>query len=155
MKPFLLVLLAAGIAAAQQQPRLESPQVHSDGSITFRFRAPNAKEVTVHGAGKDPLTMEKNDEGVWSATSPALQPDYYGYSFVVDGVTLRDPSNYVVIPNLMYPASEAHVPGPPTLPWEIKKVPHGEVHHHFYHSKVAGDDRDFYVYTPPGYDPAG
>jgi enterochelin esterase-like enzyme len=27
------------------------------------------------------------------------------------------------------------------------------VHHHFYGSHVIGDQRDFYVYTPPGYDP--
>ena len=33
-------------------------------------------------------------------------------------------------------------------------MPHGEIHHHFYKSKVAGDDRDYYVYTPPQYDPA-
>jgi enterochelin esterase family protein len=46
-----------------------------------------------------------------------------------------------------------HVPGPSTIPWETNNVPHGTVHHHFYHSDVVGDDRDFYVYTPPGYDP--
>jgi enterochelin esterase family protein len=34
-------------------------------------------------------------------------------------------------------------------------VPHGEVHHHFYKSGVVGDDRGFFVYTPPGYDPRG
>jgi enterochelin esterase-like enzyme len=45
------------------------------------------------------------------------------------------------------------VPGPATLAWEINDVPHGELHRHFYHSKIAGDDRDFYVYTPPGYSP--
>ena len=27
------------------------------------------------------------------------------------------------------------------------------VHHHFYKSGVVGDQRDFFVYTPPGYDP--
>ena len=47
-----------------------------------------------------------------------------------------------------------HVPGPPSLPWEMNDVPRGEIHHHFYASGVAGDQRDFYVYTPPGYDPA-
>ena len=31
---------------------------------------------------------------------------------------------------------------------------HGEVHHHFYRSAVASDDRDYYVYTPPDYDPS-
>ncbi|HZU28451.1 MAG TPA: alpha/beta hydrolase-fold protein [Bryobacteraceae bacterium] len=151
----VLVCAAAAVASGQQQERLESPQVHSDGSVTFRFRAPNAKEVTVNVVGSKPLAMQKNDEGVWSATTPALDPDYYGYTFIMDGVGLRDPSNADVIPNLMYPSSEVHVPGPPTLTWELNPVPHGELHHHFYHSKVVGDDRDFYVYTPPGYDPAG
>ena len=33
-------------------------------------------------------------------------------------------------------------------------MPRGQVHRHFYKSAVAGDERDFYVYTPPGYDPA-
>jgi enterochelin esterase family protein len=44
-----------------------------------------------------------------------------------------------------------HVPGPGLL-WEVGDVPHGEIHHHFYRSKIVGDDRDFYVYTPPNYD---
>jgi enterochelin esterase family protein len=33
-------------------------------------------------------------------------------------------------------------------------VPHGVLHRHFHRSTVVGDARDFYVYTPPGYDPA-
>jgi enterochelin esterase family protein len=48
-----------------------------------------------------------------------------------------------------------HVPGPPNLSWETNDVPHGEVHHHFYKSAVVGDQRHFFVYTPPGYDPRG
>lgn len=39
------------------------------------------------------------------------------------------------------------------MPWEDTDIPHGAVHHHFYKSAIVGDDRDFYVYTPPGYDP--
>ena len=42
--------------------------------------------------------------------------------------------------------------GPASLPWEVTGVPRGAVHHHFYRSGVVGDNRDFYVYTPPGYD---
>jgi enterochelin esterase-like enzyme len=57
-------------------------------------------------------------------------------------------------PNLLNPQSVVHVPGPSTLPWEINDVPRGEIHHQFYRSGVVGDDRDYYVYTPPGYDPA-
>jgi enterochelin esterase family protein len=57
-------------------------------------------------------------------------------------------------PNLLNTTSQVHVPEA-SLPWEVGDVPHGEVHHHFYKSTVVGDQRDFYVYTPPGYDGRG
>ena len=108
----------------------------------------------------NPPAMQKDAEGIWSATSEPLAPDYYGYSFVVDGVTMFDPSNSATIPNFLYRASELHVSAPSgnasdrvLLPWELADVPHGEIHHHFYRSKVVGDDRGYFVYTPPGYDP--
>jgi enterochelin esterase family protein len=82
-----------------------------------------------------------------------LAPDYYGYEFIADGERMLDPSNHLLVPNLLTPGNAVHVPGPLSLPWELNEVPHGEVHHHFYRSAVAGDDRDYYVYTPPGYDP--
>lgn len=97
--------------------------------------------------------MVKDDQGVWSVTTDPLPPDFYEYSFVADGVPLLDPSNPVRIPNLLSSDSEVHVPGPRSLPWEVNDIPHGTIHHHFYHSAVVGDDRDFYVYTPPSYDP--
>jgi len=135
-------------------PPIVSPEVHPDNRVVFRFRAPNAKEVTVSIEGStDPLPMQRDEGGVWSATSDPLSPDFYGYSFQVDGVGMFDPSNYRVKPNFLYRASELHVPGPPSLSWETNDVPHGEIHHHFYKSAVVGDDRDYYVYTPPGYDP--
>jgi enterochelin esterase family protein len=134
--------------------RLISPEVHSDGSVTFRFRAPNAVEVKLAREGAAPVMMQKDEQGVWSVTTTPLAPDYYGYSFLEDGVRLIDPENSLLIPNLLTPASAVHVPGPLSLPWELNDVPRGEIHHHFYKSEVAADDRDYYVYTPPGYDPA-
>lgn len=133
-----------------------SPEVYSDGRVTFRFRAPNAKEVavSVEGAAKD-LPMQQDAQGVWSVTSEALAPDFYGYSFVADGVHLIDPSNPLMKPNILNTTSQVHIPGPASLPWEVGDVPHGEVHHHFYKSGVVGDQRDFYVYTPAGYEARG
>jgi enterochelin esterase family protein len=107
--------------------------------------------LTLEGA--KPAPMQKDDQGVWSLTAAPLQPDFYGYSFVADGVGLIDPSNPLMKPNLLHTQSQVHVPGPASLPWEVGDVPHGLVHHHFYKSGVVGDQRDFYVYTPPGYDP--
>jgi enterochelin esterase-like enzyme len=147
---------AASVAFAQTTPApVVSPEVHSDDRVTFRFRAPNAKEValSLEGASKD-LAMQKDEQGIWSVTTEPLAPDFYGYAFVADGVHLIDPSNPLMKPNLLNTTSQVHVAGP-NLPWEVGDVPHGEVHHHFYKSGVVGDQRDFYVYTPPGYDSRG
>jgi enterochelin esterase-like enzyme len=133
---------------------LVSPEVHADNTVTFRFRAPNAQEVKLSLEGAESRAMQKDEQGVWTITTSPLAPDYYGYAFIADGVRLIDPSNSSLIPNLLSPASAVHVPGPSSLPWEVNDVPHGEIHHHFYKSLVAQDDRDYYVYTPPKYDPA-
>ena len=142
----LLSLLSFG------EPPIISPDVQPDGRVIFRFRAPNAVKVEVSIEGQGPnVPMQKDDNGIWSATVGPLQPDIYGYSFVADGVSLIDPSNQLMKPNMISTQSAVDIPGE-SLPWEITNIAHGEIHHHFYHSTIAGDDRDFYVYTPPGYD---
>jgi enterochelin esterase-like enzyme len=156
---FLFVVSATTVWAQAQPapsappPVIISPEVHADNTVTFRFRAPNAHEVVLMLDGATPASMQKDDQGVWSLTSVSLQPDFYGYSFVADGVSLIDPSNPLMKPNLLHTSSQVHVPGPVSLPWEVGDGPRGAVHHHFYKSGVVGDQRDFYVYTPPGYDP--
>src|SRR5258708_1026177 len=154
---FIIMLLCFAITVmpgeAQTSPVIISPEVHADRTVTFRFRAPNAKEVFLSLEGAQHMPMQKNEQGVWSVTTAALEPDLYGYSFAADGVTLLDPGNPVVKPNYIYTQNVVHVPGPASLSWEINNVPHGEIHHHFYHSGIVGDDRDYYVYTPPSYDP--
>ena len=157
MKRTVLYLLIAAAAAWGQAPKapppVQSPEVHPDRTVTFRFRDPNAQEVNLALDGRKPSVMQKDDQGVWSITTEPLDPEIYGYSFVADGLHLIDPMNSLIAPNLLSPHSMVHVPGPPSLPWEMNNVPHGEVHHRFYHSGVVGDNRDYYVYTPPGYDP--
>jgi enterochelin esterase-like enzyme len=163
LKPIILFLsplvLSSISVFAQPQPAqpeapplVISPEVHPDRSVTFRLRAPNAKEVQLDLEGAHPANMQKDDQGVWALTTAVLDPDFYGYSFIVDGVHLTDPANSLIKPNLLSNSSEVHVPGPASLHWELNDVPHGKLHHHFYRSAVVGDQRDFYVYTPPAFD---
>jgi enterochelin esterase-like enzyme len=127
-----------------------SPEIAADGRVTFRLRAPNAREVVVTGL-EARLPMQKNDQGVWTATTEPLKPDIYTYSFSVDGTSFRDPMN----PNAKTAYGNAgtsllRVPGGNV--WDPAPGPRGTVAHHFYKSGVVGDERDYYVYTPPGYD---
>ena len=150
--------MAAVVPLAAQPPAppapIISPEVQADRRVTFRFRAPNAKEVLLALEGAERVPMQKDEQGVWSATTAALEPDIYGYTFVVDGVGLTDPSNHLTKPNLVWQSSAVHVPGGASVVWEEADVPRGTLNRHFYKSGVVGDHRDFYVYTPPGYDPA-
>ena len=144
-------------------PELRSPEVAADGRVTFRLRAANAKDVQVmmpitsKQAGYLPgqgLPMHKDAQGVWSMTTESLSPDIYAYWFAVDGTRFADPVNPFAETWIVGgPISFVHVSGPASLSWEVNSVPHGNVVHHFYHSDLIRDDRDFYVYTPPMYDP--
>jgi enterochelin esterase family protein len=97
--------------------------------------------------------MQKDEQGVWSATTGTMKPDIYTYSFSADGITLNDPANPLFKTSYGNAGSSlVHVPG--AVSWEpAPGVARGTVTRHFYHSAVAGDDRDYWVYTPAGYDP--
>jgi enterochelin esterase-like enzyme len=155
----IFIFLSAMVVAQQAKRRarppeelwLNTPEVHADNSVTFRFAAPHAQQVQLDREGVEPVAMQKDEQGIWSVTTPALAPDYYGYSIIVDGVRMIDPYNSRLVPNLITPGSAVYVRG--SSSWDATDVPHGEIHHHFYKSAVAEDDRDYYVYTPAGYDP--
>jgi enterochelin esterase family protein len=152
MKFFLFVLLLLAAPAFAQQ--IVSPEVQPDGRVVFRLKAPGAKEVQLHCEGVSSSAMQKDDQGVWSFTTDPLEPDIYVYSFNVDGLHVIDPANPLLKYNLLNTDSQVQVPGPKSLPWELNDVPRGILHRHFYKSTVADDERDFMVYTPPGYNPA-
>jgi enterochelin esterase-like enzyme len=149
MKTIIFAILLFTVPAFAQQ--VFSPEVAADGRVTFRLFAPNANDVQVHCQNVSNSSMQKDGHGVWTLTTDPLAPDFYDYSFTVDGVHVTDPSNPLLKYNLLNTENQVHVPGPLSLSWEINDVPHGVLHHHFYHSTVCGDDRDFIVYTPPGY----
>jgi enterochelin esterase-like enzyme len=140
----------AGRGGGRGAPPIKSPEIAADGRVTFRLRAPNAKEV-VAAMGQTRLPMQKDEQGVWSATSDVLKPDYYTYSLVVDGTNVNDPANRQFQTGYGTAQSMFVVPGPqPWLP--AADVPRGAIARHGFRSTVANDDREFFVYTPPGYD---
>lgn len=149
-----MVSLVLPAVWAQPPAPVISPEVHPDRRVTFRLNAPHAQKVELRREGAAPVTMEKDERGIWSVTVGPLEPDLYSYSLVADGVAVPDPSNHLMKPNLLSPQSMVHVPGPSSLPWELGEVPHGVLHRHFYRSAIVGDNRDLFVYTPPGYERA-
>src|SRR5436853_1289868 len=122
---FGLLLFALVVPVPAMAQRIISPEVKSDGRVTFRLKAPDAKGVRLHCEGVKESSLQKDDQGIWSFTTETLEPDIYSYSFEVDGCRVIDPSNPLLKYNLLNTDSQVHVPGPATLPWELNDVPHG------------------------------
>jgi enterochelin esterase family protein len=152
---FASVVVPAETAFAQppgggRGGQIRSPEIAADGKVTFRLRAPNAREVIVIGFGQK-LPMQKDEQGIWTATTDMLRPDIYTYSFLVDGATFNDPSNgYFKTSYRGGWQNQFRVPG--AAVWDPGPGSKGAISRHFYKSAVVGDDRDYYVYTPPDYD---
>jgi enterochelin esterase family protein len=144
---------APGRGGGRGGPQIVSPEVGADRTVTFRFRAPNAREVTLIGEldGK-PHPMTKGDAGIWTVTIGPLAPDVYNYQFNADGVIAMDPVNPSVKLGFggFPPASMVEVPGDEFE--DARPVPHGSVRMETYHSKSLGVPRTAWIYTPPGYD---
>ena len=162
MKTNLLLLLAAFFIAtsafAQPPPNdgLVSPEVHADGKVTFRIRAPKAAEVTLFGDWVPPgtkLPMTKDAEGIWSTTVGPIEATLHLYSFTVDGVTMADPVNPRIKLRQRTSGSIVEVPANPAAPWDLRDVPHGTVEVNWQRSQlINGSTRQVFVYLPPGYD---
>ena len=129
-----------------------SPEVHSDGRITFRFTSRSAKSVQVKFSRGDYSLARDGDR--WSTTIGPFAPGIYDYVFEVDGSRVTDPRNRWV-KKWKVCASLVEIPGTPALITQRQNVPHGTVHRHFYDSPATGAQRPVIVYTPPGYSSTG
>ena len=149
----LILLVLTGIAAnAQRAPSLNSPEVNTDHSITFRYYSRNAKQVILKGEFlKTPVSMTTDTAGIWSVTVPPVKPDIYPYSFMVDSVELADPNNSYIFANERFKRSIVDIPGDEPLIHALQNVPHGKISYQYYKSTTLGTTRQLLVYTPPGF----
>jgi enterochelin esterase family protein len=138
-----------------QAPRVVSPEIHSDKTVTFRLFAPKASEVTLSGSwsGATNLAMTKDDAGIWSTTVGPLGVQLWGYWFMVDGVKALDPSNAETQRDGARYDNLLMISGPEDDMWDFKDVPHGTVQEIWYPSPTLKQARRrMYVYTPPDYE---
>src|SRR5512136_299096 len=138
------------------------PLVHPDGRVTFRLKAPNAQKVQIepingqpenngyNGLGKAPYDMTKDENGLWSVTTPPAVPGLHGYWLVIDGVRVNDTHTKSYGGKMT--ACGVEIPEPGVDFYDIKAVPHGQVRMQWYYSKVTNAWRRALIYTPPDYD---
>jgi enterochelin esterase-like enzyme len=138
------------------------PEVHPEGRVTFRLKAPLAQKVQIeplngqpenngyNGLGKALYDMVKGENGLWSVTTPPVVPGLHSYWLVIDGVRVNDTATKSFGGKMK--ACGVEIPEPGVDFYDIKDVPHGQVRMQWYYSKIGNDWRRAYVYVPPEYD---
>lgn len=152
----ILLLLTISNIYAQRGPRLNSPEVHKNHGVTFRYYSRHAQKVTLDAEFlSEPQLMQKDTAGVWSITVAPVKPDIYPYFFWVDSTQVADPNNTNIFANERFKRSIVEIPGDTPLVHELQNVPHGKISYCYYNSSTLGTTRTLLVYTPPGFDVNG
>ena len=158
----VMALLMPVAALAQQalwgNAPVVSPEIHENKTVTFRLRAPKAVKVQVTGdfLAKGVADLVENKEGVWEYTTPEpLKPELYGYTFLVDGLKINDPSNVYMIRDVATITNVFIIGGERADLYKVNDVPHGTVSKVWYDSPSLGMDRRLTIYTPAGYETSG
>lgn len=166
MKRILSLLAVAALAIcsanAQElanfsrgQQRVVSPEINGD-KTTFRLSANYATIVTLSGSWMENpygagIPMQKGPEGVWEITIDTPSPEIYTYNFVVDGVSVNDPQNYMVQRDGTRYLNMLMVPGERSENY-FEAEQRGTLTYKWYDSRILGINRRLTVYTPYGYE---
>lgn len=126
------------------------PRVLPDRSVAFQIKAPSAQSMDVDITGKK-FPMTRGADGVWSVTTPSLVAGFHYYALDADGVRVNDAGSHTFF-GTGVDASGIEVPEEEGDYYQVEDVPHGDVHIRIYHSKITGQWRRCFVYTPPDYD---
>ena len=146
---WLMLLLAVQPIGAQPY---QSTVCHEDGTVTFRYKNDQAREVLVDVQFAGRHAMQRDADGLWSVTLGPAAPDLYPYCFIVDGVSIMDPQCDGYFPNEGFKNSLLSIPSPTGPLLHDDQAPrHGTVEYLHYYSKSLGATNNAVVYLPPGY----
>ncbi len=136
-------------SAATNVRSAQYPKILPDSRAIFRFKAPEAQKVKLDLVKK--YDMVKDIEGIWEITTDSLSEGFHYYSLIIDGVAVCDPASETFY-GMGRMASGFEVPFAGDGYYDIRNVPHGDIRIKRYYSNVTNSWRQFYIYTPAGYD---
>lgn len=156
-------LMMASAANAQElanfnmggRKQIVSPEIQGD-KVTFRLSANYATIVNLSGSWMENpygagVPMAKGADGVWEITIDTPSPEIYTYNFIVDGVAVNDPQNYMVQRDGTRYLNMLMVPGERSENY-FETDQRGTVSYKWYNSSILGINRRLTVYTPYGYE---
>ena len=138
-----------GVPASTNIRNAKYPQILPDNRVIFRIKAPEAQKVQIDLVKK--YDMAKDTGGYWIATTDSVSEGFHYYSLIIDGVAVADPASETFY-GMGREASGIEIPFAGGGYYALKDVPHGDIRIKNYFSMVTFSWRQFYIYTPPGYD---
>ena len=138
-----------GAPASSNVRSAQYPQILADHRVIFRLKAPDAQRVQIDLGKK--YDMVKDTGGYWLVTTDSIGEGFHYYSLMVDGVAVADPSSESFY-GMGRMASGIEIPFAGGGYYAMRNVPHGDIRIKKYFSTVTNSWRQFYIYTPPGYD---
>ncbi|MEI9944489.1 MAG: alpha/beta hydrolase-fold protein [Chitinophagaceae bacterium] len=139
----------AGAPASTNMRNGAYPQVTADSRVIFSIKAPDAKKMQVDLGKK--YDMVKDESGNWTVTTDSISEGFHYYSLLIDGVAVADPASETFY-GMSRMASGIEIPFAGGGYYGTRNVPHGDIRIKKYFSSVTNSWRQFYIYTPPGYD---
>jgi enterochelin esterase-like enzyme len=141
----------AGAPAATNIRNGAYPQILTDSRVIFSIKAPEAKRIQIDLGRKYDLV--KDTAGIWTVTTDSISEGFHYYSLLIDGVAVADPASESFY-GMGRMASGIEIPFSGGAYYAMRNVPHGDTRIKKYFSTVTNSWRQFYIYTPPGYDSA-
>jgi len=117
--------------------------------VIFRIKAPDAQRMQIDLGKK--YDMARDTGGYWIATTDSISEGFHYYSLLIEGVAVADPASETFY-GMGRMASGIEIPFKGDGYYSLKDVPHGDIRIKKYYSAVTRSWRQFYIYTPPGYD---
>ncbi len=138
-----------GAPASSNIRSAQYPQIFADHRVIFRVKAPDAQKVQIDLGRK--YDMVKDTGGYWLVTTDSISEGFHYYSLLIDGVAVADPSSETFY-GMGRMASGIEIPFAGGNYHAMRNVSHGDIRIKKYFSTVTNSWRQFYIYTPPGYD---
>ncbi len=138
-----------GTPASSNVRSAKYPQILPDNRVVFRIKAPDAQKMQIDLGKK--YEMARDTGGYWTVTTETISEGFHYYSLLIDGVAVADPASESFY-GMGRMASGIEIPSPNSGYYALKDVPHGDIRIKKYFSPITNTWRQFYIYTPPGYD---
>ena len=148
---FIFFLLSTSVRG--QTPNEQMPLIGEDRSITFKYRSPEERKVTIEGSFTEAKDMTFKDSA-WILHIDSLPSEMYTYRFYDGNKKFLDPCNPNVVRDITDTINYFIIDGVPGSYYKKQNVPHGKVYQLWYPSSFNENmkQRRLSVYLPADYE---